>query len=101
MITKEQIESLDGRLSYLKECLGIDGKRIQVEELQKKTESPDFWNDPKSAESFLKDLNATKSWVTDYYKAATAMPKRVLKRLLTRRLKRRRPGNSTPATPMP
>ena len=73
MITKEQIESLDGRLSYLKECLGIDGKRIQVEELQKKTESPDFWNDPKAAESFLKDLNATKSWVTDYDKAATAI----------------------------
>lgn len=73
MITKEQIESLDGRLSYLKECLGIDGKRTQVEELQKKTESPDFWNDPKAAESFLKDLNATKSWVTDYDKAATAI----------------------------
>ncbi|MBQ5943354.1 MAG: peptide chain release factor 2 [Bacteroidales bacterium] len=73
MITKEQIESLDGRLSYLKECLGIDGKRTQVEELQKKTESPDFWNDPKAAESFLKDLNATKSWVTDYDKASTAI----------------------------
>ncbi|MBQ4306771.1 MAG: PCRF domain-containing protein, partial [Bacteroidales bacterium] len=73
MITKEQIESLDGRLSYLKECLGIDGKRTQVEDLQKKTESPDFWNDPKAAESFLKDLNATKSWVTDYDKAATAI----------------------------
>ncbi|MBQ6086875.1 MAG: peptide chain release factor 2 [Bacteroidales bacterium] len=73
MITKEQIGSLDARLSNLKECLGIDGKRAKVAELQKKTESPDFWNDPKAAEAFLKDLSSLKAWVTDYDRAATAI----------------------------
>ena len=50
-------------------CLDIPGKRDQVASLQKKTESPDFWNDPKAAESFMKNLNGIKSWVTGFDKA--------------------------------
>jgi peptide chain release factor 2 len=38
--------------------------------LQKKTESPDFWNDPKAAEAFMKNLNSVKAWVTGFDKAA-------------------------------
>lgn len=49
----------------------IPGKRGQVAALQKKTESPDFWNDPKAAEVFMKDLNGVKSWVTGFDKAFT------------------------------
>ncbi len=49
----------------------IPGKRGQVAALQKKTESPDFWNDPKSAEGFMKNLNGVKSWVTGFDKAST------------------------------
>jgi peptide chain release factor 2 len=49
----------------------IDAKRGQVAALQKKTESPDFWNDPKAAETFMKNLNGVKSWVTGYDKAFT------------------------------
>jgi peptide chain release factor 2 len=51
----------------------IPGKREQASELQKKTEAPDFWNDPKSAEAFMKNLNSVKSWVTAFDKAATAV----------------------------
>ena len=47
----------------------IPGKREQVAALQKKTEAPDFWNDPKAAEAFLKNLNGIKSWVSGFDKA--------------------------------
>ncbi len=49
----------------------IPGKRGQVAALQNKTESPDFWNDPKAAEVFMKNLNGVKSWVTGFDKAST------------------------------
>ncbi len=73
MTTIEQIKALRQRLDALLACLDIDGKRRQVSELQKKTEASDFWNDPKSAEAFLKNMNGIKSWVTDYDAAATAL----------------------------
>ncbi len=37
--------------------------------MQKKTEAPDFWGDPKAAEAFLKNLNGIKSWVSGFDKA--------------------------------
>ena len=69
MTTREQIEDLRRRLETLDTCLDIPGKRNQVGILQKKTESPDFWNDPKAAEVFMKNLNGIKSWVTAFDKA--------------------------------
>lgn len=71
MITQEQIKELHGRLGTLKECLDIESKRKKVGELQKQTEAPDFWSDPKSAETFMKNMNAVKTWVTDFDKAST------------------------------
>lgn len=49
----------------------IEAKRAKVAELQKQTEAADFWNDPKAAETFMKNMNGVKSWVTDYEKAFT------------------------------
>ena len=51
----------------------IPGKRAQVEQWQKKTEAPDFWNDPKAAEAFLKKLSGIKSWVTEYDAVCTQL----------------------------
>ena len=73
MIHTDQIHELRQRLETLHECLGIDAKRRQVADLQKKTEAPDFWGDPKAAEIFLKNMNGIKSWVTDYDGAASAV----------------------------
>ena len=70
MISTDQIKDLHERVSTLSECLDIEAKRAQVAVLQKKTEAPDFWNDPKAAEAFMKNMNAVKSWVTGYDKAA-------------------------------
>lgn len=49
--------------------MDIEAKRKKVAELQKQTEAPDFWSDPKAAEVFMKNMNGIKSWVTDYDRA--------------------------------
>ena len=73
MITQDQIKDLKERLGKISACLDIPAKRDTVAQLQKKTEAPDFWGDPKSAEAFLKNLNSVKSWVTDYDRASSAL----------------------------
>lgn len=69
MINQEQIKDLHERISTLVTCLDIEVKRKKVAELQKQTEAPDFWSDPKAAEVFMKNMNGIKSWVTDYDRA--------------------------------
>lgn len=71
MINQEQIKALHDRVEALTKCLDIESKRRKVEELQKQTEAPDFWGDPKAAEAFVKKMNGVKAWVTDYDKAAS------------------------------
>ncbi len=69
MITLEQIKDLEARAAALDSCLDIPAKRREVAAKTEETLAPDFWNDPKSAEAFLKKLAGIKSWVTDYDKA--------------------------------
>lgn len=71
MINQEQIKALHDRVGALTKCLDIESKRRKVAELQKQTEAPDFWGDPKAAEAFMKKMNGVKAWVTDYDKAAS------------------------------
>lgn len=71
MINQEQIKALHDRVEALTKCLDIESKRRKVAELQKQTEAPDFWGDPKAAEAFMKKMNSVKVWVTDYDKAAS------------------------------
>lgn len=71
MINQEQIKALHDRVEALTKCLDIESKRRKVTELQKQTEAPDFWGDPKAAEAFMKKMNSVKAWVTDYDKAAS------------------------------
>lgn len=71
MINQEQIKAFHDRVEALTKCLDIESKRRKVAELQKQTEAPDFWGDPKAAEAFMKKMNGVKAWVTDYDKAAS------------------------------
>lgn len=73
MITQDWIKDLRNRLAKIAECLDIEGKRENALQLQKKTEEPDFWGDPKAAEVFLKNLNSVKSWVTEYDRAVSCV----------------------------
>lgn len=51
----------------------MDGKNIRVEEEEQKTQDPEFWNDPKSAEEQLRRIAQLKSWVEGFNTVKTAV----------------------------
>ena len=73
MISNEQIKELQHRVETLGRCISIEAKRAEVEEKTQKTLAPDFWDDPKEAEKFLKEIAGVKFWVSGYDKAASAV----------------------------
>ena len=73
MRTFDEIRELESRLENLEGCLDIPGKKKEVEAKTAETLAPDFWNDPKAAELFLKKLSGIKSWVLDFKKAKEAV----------------------------
>ena len=73
MITIEQIRALRERVETLDRCLSIGQKREEVKEKTEKTLAPDFWNDPKEAEKFLKELAGVKFWVNGYDRVASGV----------------------------
>ena len=73
MITQEQIKDLQERVETLRECLAIEKKRAEVKEKEQQSQAPDFWDDPKQAEAFLKQLSGVKAWVASFDGARTAV----------------------------
>jgi len=51
----------------------VDGKTIRIEEEEQRTQDPEFWNNPKSAEEQLRKIARLKSWVEGYKKVETAV----------------------------
>ncbi|MBO4571572.1 MAG: peptide chain release factor 2 [Bacteroidales bacterium] len=66
MISAEQLKELKQRLETLGRCLDIPGKREQLAVKQEKTTAPDFWDDAKTAEAFLKEVASVKYWVEGF-----------------------------------
>ena len=73
MISAEQIKALQQRVETLGRCINIDDKRAEVAAKTERTLAADFWDDPKEAEKFLKELSGVKFWVTGYDKVVTAV----------------------------
>ena len=73
MITNEQIRELQQRVDTLGKCIGVEDKRADVAARTEKTLAADFWDDPKEAEKFLKELSGVKFWVNGYDKAVSAV----------------------------
>lgn len=73
MTTLDQIKQLKDRVATLDRCLNIEAKRAEVAKMQEKTLASDFWDDPKEAEKFLKEISGVKFWVTGYDKVASAV----------------------------
>ncbi len=73
MISTEQIKQLQQRVLTLGKCIGIDAKRAEVLSRTEKTLAPDFWDDPKEAEKFLKELSGVKFWVNGYEKVSSGV----------------------------
>ncbi|MBN1388841.1 MAG: peptide chain release factor 2 [Bacteroidales bacterium] len=51
----------------------IDRKKIRIEEEEKITRDPDFWNDPGTAEDQMKKISGLKTWVKSYELMSTAV----------------------------
>lgn len=51
----------------------VAAKRIELKDKQERTLAADFWNDPKAAESFMKEVSAVKFWVDGYDEVSGAL----------------------------
>ncbi|MCF8359570.1 MAG: peptide chain release factor 2 [Prolixibacteraceae bacterium] len=66
MILKDQVKSLVERRDALRGYLDIDGKLVQLQEEELKTQDPSFWENPKEAEAQMKLINGIKQWTNAY-----------------------------------
>ncbi|WP_146090668.1 peptide chain release factor 2 [Aureitalea marina] len=66
MTPTDQLKDLRDRLVALRRYLDVDGKKIAISNDEEKTFDPNFWNNPKEAEAFMKQLRNKKKWVEDY-----------------------------------
>ncbi|WP_158655067.1 peptide chain release factor 2 [Flavivirga eckloniae] len=71
MITSDQIKDLNTRLDKLRHYLDVDAKLVEIQNEEEQTFDPNFWNDPKAAETIMKSLRVKKKWVEDYNKIKT------------------------------
>ncbi len=49
----------------------VDERLFQLEEKEQQTLNPNFWDDPKRAETILKELKSHKAWLASYGKVKT------------------------------
>ena len=73
MLTADQIQNSRDRVEALKGYLAIDRKRIDIQEDEKLTQDPEFWNDAKEAEKVMRRMRGKKAWVEQYEAAETAV----------------------------
>ncbi|MGX9987278.1 peptide chain release factor 2 [Chryseobacterium sp. POL2] len=66
MINNDQIKEVNARIQDLYKYLQIEKKKIEISNDDEKTAAPEFWDNPKEAEVFLKQLRSKKKWVEDY-----------------------------------
>jgi peptide chain release factor 2 len=66
LINNDQIKEIQSRIEDLHKYLQIDKKKIEISNDDEKTAAPEFWDNPKTAEVFLKQLRSKKKWVEDY-----------------------------------
>ena len=66
MISNEQIKDAQNRIEDLYKYLQIERKKVEISNDDEKTASPEFWDNPKEAEAFLKQLRSKKKWVEEY-----------------------------------
>ncbi|SMP23551.1 peptide chain release factor 2 [Chryseobacterium profundimaris] len=66
MINNDQIKEIQSRIDDLHKYLQIDKKKIEIANDDEKTAAPEFWDSPKEAEAFLKQLRSKKKWVEAY-----------------------------------
>lgn len=73
MISNEQIKDLGRRVEKLGLCINVESKRDEAAGMTEKTLAGNFWDNPKEAEKFLKELSGVKFWVNGYDKAMASV----------------------------
>lgn len=71
MITNDHLKDISKRIGKLKTYLDIDKKLIEISNDNEHIANPDFWNNPKEAEVFMKVLRVKKKWVEEYNAVST------------------------------
>jgi len=71
MITIEQLKDVKERTEALERYLDIEGKKVQVEEEQLRTQAPGFWDDAKKAEAQMKKVKELQKWIEGYKEVKT------------------------------
>ena len=71
MITIDQLKDVKERTDALYRYLGIEEKKIQVEEEQLRTQAPGFWDDQKAAEAQMKKVKGLQQWIAGYQDVKT------------------------------
>jgi len=66
VINNDQIKEVQSRIEALYKYLQIEKKKIEISNDDEKTAAPEFWDNPKTAEAFLKQLRSKKKWVEGY-----------------------------------
>ena len=66
MITTDQLKDTQKRIEDLYKFLQIEKKKLEIINDDEKTAAPEFWDNPKEAEVFLKQLRSKKKWVEEY-----------------------------------
>jgi peptide chain release factor 2 len=66
MINQDQIKDTEERISKIETYLKIPEKRMALHEAELKTQDPTFWEDPKVAETHMKEIQGLKYWVEAY-----------------------------------
>ncbi|HZQ09163.1 MAG TPA: peptide chain release factor 2, partial [Anaerolineae bacterium] len=63
---KSRLTEMNTRLATLLERLDLAGKEKQIEQLEKQSAAPDFWNDTQNAQKVMKDLTARQEQVNHW-----------------------------------
>lgn len=72
MFNNDLLKDLSQRINDLHTYLEIENKEIEIANEEERTASPNFWDNPKEAEVFMKTLRSKKKWVEAYYEIKTA-----------------------------
>ncbi|TCD48102.1 peptide chain release factor 2 [Chlorobium sp. N1] len=60
---KERLQDVQRRLGQLRGYLDVDRRKERIEDLEKVSANPEFWNDQKSANAVLRELSENREWV--------------------------------------
>jgi len=73
MVNQDQIKELQTRIQAISNYLKITEKKVQLQEAELKSQDPSFWDDPKKAETEMKNIRSLKFWITTYEELASAV----------------------------